>query len=786
MYGESFQGLSELKAHRSRNEATSQLRLTSTSSSDYPESSYVLHPSVIDSVFQLGIIACHAGSAEDFTHAYVPTEIASLVIQVPRTVHNGHHFGKVVACGKFCGLRGANANIQVQTPSGQTILDVGDFHGTRFDGTSISAESLQGSKNPYFRLLWKPDIEYLSNEKAQAMFPPSPSTNMIIDIFEKGERLSTFIVIHFFHMQRAISREDIPLELHKFVEWIERRTSLAKKGSLRYGEEALSLSSGQRLVAIDQLCSELYSVEAINLIQEFVNHAEQILTNRTSPLQIALKDGLLTKTYRSLLSDGYTQFGQLVDLIGHKKPQMSVLEIGGGTGSATRTALEVLSGKSPFRRYRDYMFTDIGTSFFAGAQDEFSTYKDMSYQKLDIESSPVEQGFKNRYDLVISSQCLHATRSIKNTLQNVRTLCKPGARLVILEFTTTIDLITLAFGPFPDYWNGADEGRIDGPYLPRAAWDEAFKATGFSGIDIALGDWEEPYCLMSTLCTTAVDPTPSPQATFILDRPSIGLVYYISIPTILEQIRVEVEKRGFNAAVIPLSDVHESSQSRLVSFLDIDRSHLRNFNQADFEKFKALSLHAQTILWLSNSGLAKAWQPDGALIQGFIASMMIENPRTKMKTLDIEPGTSDPSSTISLILRQEERLWQTSVSDEVDDNQIIIKDRLPMISRIVPDQTLNQRYRLQETLEHDASIVPLGEQGALRLAFTQPGFLDSWYFRPEEDFLTPLKKDYVEVKVLAAGITNHVSRVTPLRVLFHSLPCNRISQSPQGALTVIA
>lgn len=53
---------------------------------------------------------------------------------------------------------------------------------------------------------------------------------------------------------------------------------------------------------------------------------------------------------------GFTQFRETIDPIGHKLPQMSIQEIGGGTGGATRSTLEVLSGQPPFRWYLDYRY----------------------------------------------------------------------------------------------------------------------------------------------------------------------------------------------------------------------------------------------------------------------------------------------------------------------------------------------------------------------------------------------------------------------------------------------
>jgi len=77
----------------------------------------------------------------------------------------------------------------------------------------------------------------------------------------------------------------------------------------------------------------------------------------------------------------------------------------------------------------------------------------MRYKKLDIEQDPAKQGFEEgTYDVVIACQVLHATKSMHNTMSNVRKLLKPGGKLFIMETTQDQLDIQFVFGFLQGWW----------------------------------------------------------------------------------------------------------------------------------------------------------------------------------------------------------------------------------------------------------------------------------------------------------------------------------------------
>jgi SAM-dependent methyltransferase len=156
-----------------------------------------------------------------------------------------------------------------------------------------------------------------------------------------------------------------------------------------------------------------------------------------------------------------------------------ILEIGAGTGGTTAQLLPHLPAAQT-----EYIFTDIGARFTMQAQEKFAAYDFVAYQKLDIEQSPVGQGFgRQQYDIVIAANVLHATRNLHETLNHVQQLLAPGGLLVLLEATARRRWIDLTFGLTDGWWRFAD-GRSGHPLLTVDQWQQRLLESGFQSVSV--------------------------------------------------------------------------------------------------------------------------------------------------------------------------------------------------------------------------------------------------------------------------------------------------------------
>lgn len=161
----------------------------------------------------------------------------------------------------------------------------------------------------------------------------------------------------------------------------------------------------------------------------------------------------------------YPQLFRVLDYLGHANPNQNILELGASTGGATRVAMKALGDANGIKRYSGYAFTDISPDFLIAAREFMAAFNNVSFSALNIEEDPLEQEHGPVYDVVIASQCLHATPDSVITLANCRKLLKHGGKLVLVKNTQDAIGHGLLLGTLTGYWDGVPDGRVDSPFL---------------------------------------------------------------------------------------------------------------------------------------------------------------------------------------------------------------------------------------------------------------------------------------------------------------------------------
>jgi amino acid adenylation domain-containing protein len=156
-----------------------------------------------------------------------------------------------------------------------------------------------------------------------------------------------------------------------------------------------------------------------------------------------------------------------------------VLEIGAGVGSTTA----YLSPTLPPSRAK-YVYTDISKYFMSMGMKNFGAHDFFEFKILDIEKDPKLQGFESHaFDLVVAASVLHATRNIDETLENVRTLLRPGGVLLLLEETKFARIFNLTMGLQQGFDRFEDETvRRGHPLLDGGEWTAALERHGFGRV----------------------------------------------------------------------------------------------------------------------------------------------------------------------------------------------------------------------------------------------------------------------------------------------------------------
>ncbi|WP_054861607.1 methyltransferase [Gracilibacillus sp. JCM 18860] len=167
----------------------------------------------------------------------------------------------------------------------------------------------------------------------------------------------------------------------------------------------------------------------------------------------------------------------------HPTVKINILEIGAGTGG---TSVGIFKKLAPIQdSIGEYCYTDISKAFLQMAKSTFhKNYPYTTYHTLNIEKSTEQQGFRQGYyDVVIAANVLHATRDIKRTLINTKTLLRKNGLLLINEISQLSLFTHLTFGLTDGWWLYDDDLRIPGcPGLYPETWKKVLEEEGFRSV----------------------------------------------------------------------------------------------------------------------------------------------------------------------------------------------------------------------------------------------------------------------------------------------------------------
>lgn len=170
-----------------------------------------------------------------------------------------------------------------------------------------------------------------------------------------------------------------------------------------------------------------------------------VLRKEVDPLQLMFgQDNILDELYRNMVESGNlpTLLKAYLEIVHHNHVNLNIMEIGAGTGSLSAPVLEALgpSAADEERLLNDsaiakYTYTDVSSAFFEKAKDKFKRWRNvLEFRTFNIENEASEQGFEQgTYDLIFAGNVIHATADLKKVLSNLRSLLKPGGKLVMHE-----------------------------------------------------------------------------------------------------------------------------------------------------------------------------------------------------------------------------------------------------------------------------------------------------------------------------------------------------------------
>lgn len=344
---------------------------------------------------------------------------------------------------------------------------------------------------------------------------------------------------------------------------------------------------------------------------------------------------------------------------------MNILEIGAGTGGATKRILEHCP------QFFTYTFTDVSSGFLESANEVFSDHKDrMIYKTLDCGYDPVTQGYtEESYDVVVASLVIHATPNLEVTMRNTRRLVKPGGFLVVAEGSNNGQphgTGGFIFGPLPGWWLGADSGRPHSPFVSTAEWDRLLKVSGFAGIDSIAPKEFEDVIGMTVFAAPAVDDRISflrePLSPAIFNSSAVppfeNLVIVGGLTDQTEGVVRSMKKAlaGYALQLQSFETPHDVNYSLInenttvVCLTELDTPLFEDDTPEDFSAFKTMFSTPMKLLWVTSGRLAS--KPFSNMTVGFGRAAVHETINLQFQNIDFaDIKHLDAQGLVEMVLR---------------------------------------------------------------------------------------------------------------------------------------
>lgn len=766
---------------------------------------FALHPTIMDGCLQLLLVAIAKGLSRNFRRVVLPTQIAQIEVG-PGTSSSlpGSSSGLLHARAQGFSHGFASAVVHCTTEDGQLAFRMSGLRVTPLDADESEDVDTDTDAHAAARLHWLPDFDFV--EGVTKLFAPPPRARAqrtlqerltLLCILEAAEKLAHLVPLH------------SHLHFHKYRDWLRLQILEAQKGHnvlVSDAPELVALPRPQRLEQIEATFGQLAQLPGTNAINQTIkcihDHAEEIFTGQRDTLDLLQQRDVLGDMYNDI-SFGY---GDFVRLRSHKRPDLRILEVGAGTGGTTDRILHALgfqdAGELP--SHSAYTFTNISAGFFSQAKKRFAYADNVEFATLDIGRDPLGQGFTAAsYDLILAPNVVHATPSLKATLQNLELLLKPEGMLLLTEMSTVTRTPDYIFGNFSAWWLGEADSRKWEPYASPARWDQELKTAGTTGVDAVLADDEIPFQLCLTLMSKPSrhrhhhdyhhyhkkGPTAPGGGITILceNRHSREAQLLLS--------GLELHKSGRPPTLCTLNQVPPAGQD-IIACLGLETLFFsEGTTKASFHAFQKFVRHIhnnERILWLTRPFQIQCRDPRSAETLG-VARTLRSELGLQLFTLEIDPGEPELAS-LSLqffdkMVRDEDGKFLMTDKEYVVDNGSICIGRfqptnitselacaslscvedsqhdLPLhvcVEKLGRLDTLHWRY--DRAVTDPASIGPVGKDVKIEVRAVGLNFKDvllaTGVLRPEASASDPeqTESEVIDLGVEASGI---ISRVGP-------------------------
>ncbi|KAF4904103.1 Highly reducing polyketide synthase gloL [Colletotrichum viniferum] len=588
-YGARFRNLADASSHVTEPTAIASLQ---TDLSDYEMASYAIHPTALDSSMHFAMVASCRGLTKNFKQMAIPTYIEELYVSRPS--------------GKIHLEATATENSSMKLSSyitgvsdGETVIDIRGLEVEPVTGSSaIQAE------DPHAGAIveWKPDIDFLD-----------PSLIVRHQDLGSCTRSLEKLVLACIVESRA-QLQFLPATQPHFVDfksWLDaayRQAVAVEHQDLASAFDIAHTTPQLRQALIADMLEACKgtSTESLALaVHRVYTNAAACFTGRPDAIK-AIDSAILMAEDVETLSD--IDLASFLQLSGHKRPNMNILQIGGPNDTAA-TINKILSALSSDtfgdRLYGNYVYACTSSEPSTRVQDCLRNFPAAQYSNLNTDADFTSQGFRNEsFDMILVFD--GASFSGVN-LKKLRKLLKSTGRVILGQTNSASRTLQYVTGLLPQS-NSLSENLEQEHYLR----DQLHHA-GFDGSSAAtlLGDYSR-----MTIARPFSDHWKTNRISIICEDPAHRLVTGAT-----EALR----GLGVDLDFVVLGDELPWGQP-VVSLLDLEGSFIHGMSQQRWEDLKKTILLAQDekVLWVTGACQIECKDPNYSLVLGLARTLRRE------------------------------------------------------------------------------------------------------------------------------------------------------------------
>ncbi|KAF2207327.1 hypothetical protein CERZMDRAFT_107796 [Cercospora zeae-maydis SCOH1-5] len=748
---------------------------------------HLIHPATMDSMmhFALGAIMDLFGG-ESLQGPAVPTFIRDVWMSsdldaTPGARYHVHGRTELVAFEKY-----NNDVLAWDAESGDARIAINGIRATPLD----SADQQQGSTvrelcheltwTPYLETIGVADLEY---EK------PAPRSHDLTDEWVERLQLATMLLIHDALQELKVLDPPVVPEGHlaRYLGWLTQLDDWIQEDKVSGVSKATFDQFKDDMTAKTQLYDQIQAYKAEGrLAYRMGSNIVNVLKKDVDPLHLMFgQDDILDHVYADLvdLGDLPAISAQYLKVLAENRTNLKVLEIGAGTGSSTKAIIEALApldedGNVVQASVARYTYTDISAAFFEKAKDKFSAYHSiMDYKVLDAEKDVETQGFDlDSYDLVIAQNVIHATADLRATLSNIRKLLKSGGRFLLQEgIRQDYFWSALAFGQLSGWWLGVEPSRKWSPFISALQWDELFKASGFSGVDLEMPSSQDAALhTQSLLVARAVDEKNAQsavaykQAVIITGAPDDELASksLARLATVLPAVDITV----MDVNELKSADL---SQSLCISLAELEEPILSKLAPDDFGGIRQMITVCKGLLWVTADAVRT---PEYNMATGLIRTSRWERDLddVNLVTLSVLEGAR---GNVESLVESISRLCAIQFTKALPQEEANGEFTLDSASGRIRTARLRKHTDANDYLVSSLSapkrvMMPWKDAGRpVKLSTASPGILSTLEWVTDPLYEQPLNPTHVEVEVKAMGLNFRDLMIAMGEHLAYSIGC---------------